>query len=117
MAGSACSRNRSKCGGSNPASGLHLHPARGGVGVMRAQFSAALELLMAISGFVLLIVCANLTNLMLVRGLGRRRQTSFSLALGAARWRLVRQALTESVVLAIIGGAAGVAIAFAATQT
>ncbi|HYL77605.1 MAG TPA: ABC transporter permease [Bryobacteraceae bacterium] len=96
---------------------LHLRRAASGIGLMRANYSTGLELLMAISGFVLLIVCANLANLMLVRGMARRRETSISLALGAARSRLTRQALTESVLLAFIGGAAGVAIAFAGTRT
>jgi predicted permease len=100
-----------------PRQTLHLSRGGSGIGLMRATYSAGLQLLMAISGFVLLIVCANLANLMLVRGLGRRRQTSISLALGAARSRLVRQALTESIVLALIGGAGGVAIAFAGTRT
>lgn len=100
-----------------PRQTLHLSRGGSGIGAMRATYSAGLQLLMAISGFVLLIVCANLANLMLVRGLGRRKQTSISLALGAARSRLVRQALTESIVLALIGGAGGVAIAFAGTRT
>jgi hypothetical protein len=100
-----------------PRQTLHLSRGGSGIGLMRTTYSAGLQLLMAISGFVLLIVCANLANLMLVRGLGRRRQTSISLALGAARSRLVRQALTESLVLALIGGAGGVAIAFAGTRT
>src|SRR4029077_11159564 len=71
---------------------------------------------MMVSAFVLLIVCANLANLMLVRGMERRRQTSLSMALGAQASRLVRQALTESVVLSLLGGAAGVMIAFAGTH-
>ena len=96
---------------------LHLNPGGSGIALMRSTYSTGLKLLMAISGFVLLIVCANLANLMLVRGLARRRQTSISLALGAARSRMVRQALTESVVLAVIGGAAGLALAFAGTRT
>jgi predicted permease len=100
-----------------PRQTLHIKPGGSGIGTMRTTYSAGLELLMAISGFVLLIVCANLANLMLVRGLARRRQTSISLALGAARSRLVRQALTESVVLALIGGLAGVALAFGGTRT
>jgi predicted permease len=100
-----------------PRQTLHLTRGGSGIGLMRATYSAGLQLLMAISGFVLLIVCANLANLMLVRGLGRRRQTSISLALGAARSRLVRQALTESIVLALIGGVGGIAIAFAGTRT
>ena len=95
---------------------LHLHPGGSGIGLMRASYTTGLELLMAVSGFVLLIVCANMANLMLVRGLGRRRQSSISLALGAARSRLVRQALTESVLLSLIGGAAGVGIAYAGTR-
>jgi len=99
-----------------PQQKLHLRPGGSGIGVMRATYSSGLELLMAISGFVLLIVCANLANLMLVRGLARRRQTSISLALGAARSRIVRQALTESVMLGLIGGIAGVGIAFAGTS-
>jgi predicted permease len=100
-----------------PQQTLHLRPGQSGIGVMRATYSTGLQLLMAISGFVLLIVCANLANLMLVRGLARRRQTSVSVALGASRWRLIRQTLTESLLLGLIGGAAGVAIAFAGTQT
>ena len=99
-----------------PRQTLHLSPGGSGIDFMRATYSSGLKLLMAISGFVLLIVCANLANLMLVRGLERRRQTSISLALGAARFRLVRQALTESLLLALIGGAGGVAIAFAGTS-
>ena len=100
-----------------PRQTLHLRPGGAGIGLMRANYSAGLKLLMAISGFVLMIVCANLANLMLVRGMARRRQTSISLALGASRLRLARQALTESVLLALFGGAAGVAIAFAGTRT
>ena len=99
-----------------PRQTLHLVPGGSGIGSMRATYSKGLELLMGISGFVLLIVCANLANLMLVRGLERRRQTSIRLALGAGRFRLVRQALTESLLLAVIGGAGGLAIAFGGTS-
>jgi macrolide transport system ATP-binding/permease protein len=69
-----------------------------------------------VSGFVLLIACANVANLMLVRGMERRRQTSLSLALGARSSRVVRQAFTESILLSLCGGAAGLAIAFAGTR-
>src|SRR5882724_11544905 len=71
---------------------------------------------MTVTGFVLLIVCANVANLMLVRGMERRRQTSLSMALGARASRLVRQPLIESILLSLFGGAAGLAIAFAGTR-
>src|SRR5882762_8550986 len=71
---------------------------------------------MMVSGFVLVIVCANVANLMLVRGMERRQQTSLSIALGARPSRLIREALTESILLSLAGGAAGLAIAFGSTQ-
>src|SRR5262249_18089256 len=74
-----------------------------------------LSILMHARALVVVIVCANVSNLMLVRGLERRRQTSLSMALGAPALRLVRQALTESIVLSGLGGAGGLAVAFAAT--
>jgi ABC-type antimicrobial peptide transport system permease subunit len=71
---------------------------------------------MAVTGFVLLIVCANVASLMLVRGMKRRRQISLSMALGARASRIVRQDLTESMMLSLLGGAAGLAIAYAGTR-
>ncbi len=99
-----------------PEQTLYLRPGGAGITSMREQYEHWLEILMMVSGFVLLIVCANVANLMLVRGLERRRQTSLSMALGAQASRLVGQALTESILLSLLGGAAGLAIAFAGTR-
>jgi predicted permease len=95
---------------------LFLRPGGAGITGMREQYEHWLQILMMVSAFVLLIVCANVANLMLVRGMERRRQTSLSMALGARPSRLVRQALTESILLSLLGGAAGLAIAFGGTS-
>jgi len=95
---------------------LFLSPGGAGITSMREEYEHWLEIVMTVSGLVLLIVCANMANLMLVRGLERRRQTSLSMALGARASRLVREALTESILLALAGGAAGVGVAFAGTS-
>src|SRR5437588_3216962 len=94
-----------------------LYLTRGGAGIstMREQYEHWLLILMMVSGFVLLIVCANVANLMLVRGMERRRQISLSRALGAQTSRILRQPLTESILLSLFGGAASLAIAFACT--
>ncbi len=99
-----------------PEQTLYLSPGGAGITSMREQYEHWLEILMAAAGLVLLIVCANVANLMLVRGMERRQQTSLSMALGARPMRMVRQALTESVVLALAGGAAGIVVAFAGTR-
>ncbi|MGH9449287.1 MAG: ADOP family duplicated permease [Terriglobia bacterium] len=98
-----------------PAQTLFVRPGGGGITSMREQYDHWLQILMMVSAFVLLIVCANLANLMLVRGMERRREISLSMALGAQRPRLVSQALTESLLLSLAGGAAGLGIAFACT--
>jgi predicted permease len=95
---------------------LYLRPGGAGITSMREQYEHWLQILMMVSGFVLLIVCANVANLMLVRGMERRRQTALSMALGARAPRIVRQALTEAVLLSLCGGAAGLAVAFAGTR-
>jgi predicted permease len=92
-------------------------PAGGGVTNMRQETAAGLRLLMTISGLVLLIACANIANLLLARGASSRAATAIRLALGAPRERLIRQVLTESVLLAVLGGAAGIFVAFAGTRT
>ena len=95
---------------------LHLIPGGAGVAAMRDQYEAGLKLLLIAAGCVLLVACANLANLMLARGLKDRAQTSIRVALGASRGRLVRKALAESVMLAMIGGALGIGVAYAGTR-
>ncbi|HXB72635.1 MAG TPA: ABC transporter permease [Candidatus Acidoferrales bacterium] len=99
-----------------PRQTVYLSPGGAGITSMREAYEHWLHILMMVSAFVLLIVCANVANLMLVRGMERRQQTSLSMALGARTWRLVLPALTESIVLSLLGGAAGLAVAFAGTR-
>jgi putative ABC transport system permease protein len=95
---------------------LHFSHGGNGVQMMRNEYQDGLHLLMWVSGFVLLIACANLANLMLVRATTREQQTSVRSALGAPRARLIRQALTESVVLGMLGGLVGIGVAFVGTR-
>ncbi len=95
---------------------LHLIPGGAGVAVMRDRYQDGLKLLLIAVGCVLLVACANLANLMLARGFRDRAQTSIRVALGASRGRLVRKVLVESMVLAVIGGALGISVAYAGTR-
>ncbi len=95
---------------------LHLTPGGAGVASMRDQYQDGLKLLLVAAGCVLLVACGNLANLMLARGLKDRGQTSVRVALGASRQRLVRKALVESLLLAVIGGVLGIGVAYAGTR-
>jgi predicted permease len=91
---------------------LRLAPGGGGVQRMQDTYKSDLDLLLWISSFVLLIACANLANLMLARAATQRQQISVRTALGAPRRRLVQRALAECLVLAFVGGFAGLLIAW-----
>ena len=91
---------------------LRLTPGGAGVQRMQAQYKADLHLLMWIATFVLLIACANLANLMLAHSVTQRQQTAVRAALGASRGRLVQRALVECILLALLGGFAGVFVAW-----
>ncbi len=95
---------------------IKLGPGGAGITDLRDQCKSGLYLLIAAAALVLLIACANLANLLLACGMARRQQTAVQLALGATRGRLIRGLLTESVLLACIGGAAGLMMAYSGSR-
>ncbi len=90
-----------------------LTPGGAGIRQLQEEYTSHLRLLMWISALVLLIACANIANLLLVRGMSRRTEMSVRTALGAPRSRIVRQLLTESLLLSGMGGLAGLIVAYA----
>jgi len=99
-----------------PKQQFHLTPGGAGVTDMREYYQDSLRLLLVAAACVLLIACANLANLLLARGLRNRQQTAVRVAMGASRARLVRKALVESVTLGLLGGLAGLGVAYVGTS-
>jgi len=99
-----------------PKQTIAVVPAGSGIGVMKSAYQDTLKILLGVCVLVLLIACANVANLLLARAVARRTQTAVRLAIGASRAQIVRQALVESVLLAVVGGVAGLAVAMGASR-
>lgn len=95
---------------------INVIPAGSGVAEMKEQYGRSLRILFSVCALVLLIACANVANLLLVRAVGRRGQIALRMAVGATRSQIVLQALAESVLLAFGGGIAGLLVAMAAAR-
>ena len=95
---------------------LRIEPASQGINVLRDQWQSPLILLLAMAGFVLLIACANIASLMVVRAAARQREVAIRFALGASRWQVARQFMVESVTLALAGGLLGLFVCRVLTE-
>ena len=103
---------RSQLDSTIPQKYIKLAPAGSGVATMKENYGASLRILLLVCAAVLLIACANIANLLLARGTARRATTAMRMALGANRSRLIRQQLTEAVVLSLCGGILGLTVAY-----
>ena len=91
---------------------IDLEPAGAGLSVLRDRFSTSLLLTMVVVGLLLVVACTNVASMLLSRGLARRREMSVRVALGAGRFRIVRQMLTESLMLSLCAGVCGLVVAY-----